>query len=313
MSSIYSEHSTPKCKSKQEANLDKIHHKTITKQKKLTLQIKKKSEQSIILAYQNNRKLKQQTYEITHTKYLDRSSGSIQNNLIPLGRLHIDEFTINNKILERKITPEFIECKLSPTNIQEEENGLQKNNSFYQYELLQLYNSLPVHAQQQNERKRYEELLNLPYECITLSFHNNKLIKIQKKWNYDFLRMMGINQEIIDDYIFNHNLLPKCWDLNKIFQINGETRFATNIKNYQGEEFICHFEIKIFTEQNKSTSIKEQVIYFSFQCERRFLSVEKLQTNFQHYFKLDQITSDWQMSIHRSKIVKRCSIRTKAN
>ncbi|CAK72637.1 unnamed protein product (macronuclear) [Paramecium tetraurelia] len=306
-------HSTPKCQLKQEAGLEKIHNRTIKKQQKQTLQTKKKSEQSIILAYQNNRKLRQQTYEITHNKYLDQSCGSIQNILIPLGRLQIDEFTINNKILERKITPEFVECKLSSTNSCEEENELKKNNSFYQYELLQLYNSLPVLAQQQNERKRYEDSLNLPYECITLQFHNNKLIKIQKKWNYDFLRMMGINQEIIDDYIFNHNLLPKCWDLNKIYQIIGESRFATNIKNYQGKEFISNVDIKIFTEQNKSTSIKEQVIYFSFKCERQFLSVEQIETNFQHYFKLDQIASDCQMSIHRSRITKRCSIRQKAN
>lgn len=61
--------------------------------------------------------------------------------------------------------------------------------------------------------------------------------------------MMGINQEIIDDYIFNHNLLPKCWDLNKIFKINnGKNNFGTNIKNYSGEEFMSYVNIKIFTE-----------------------------------------------------------------
>ncbi|CAD8046893.1 unnamed protein product [Paramecium sonneborni] len=312
MSSIYSNHSTPKCQSKKGSSLDKIHHKAITKQKKYTTQTMKKQEQSLILASQNKRKLRQQTYIISQIKSIDQSISSIRVKPIPLGRLFIDEFTMNNKILERKITSEFVECKLSPTNFYDEENGLQKKLSYY-HELSQLYNSFPVQAQGLEERKSFEDSLNCPYERITLSSLNNKLIKISKKWNYDFLRMMGINQIIIDDYIFNHNLLPKCWDFMKIFSKNGEAHFTTNIINYQGEKFITNMKIKTFIEQNKSTSIREQVTYVQFQCGRQFLNVEKVQANFLDYFNLKELTPDLYLSIHQTRIAKRCSFRKKTN
>lgn len=38
--------------------------------------------------------------------------------------------------------------------------------------------------------------------------------------NYDFIRLMGINLEIIDDYISNHSQLPECWNLNSMIMIN---------------------------------------------------------------------------------------------
>ena len=64
------------------------------------------------------------TYNISQIKSKDQVIGSIENNLIRLGRLHIDELTIHNKILERKITSDFVESKISPTNYNDEDNGL---------------------------------------------------------------------------------------------------------------------------------------------------------------------------------------------
>ncbi|CAD8054159.1 unnamed protein product [Paramecium sonneborni] len=313
MLSIYSDYSSPKCKSKKDITLDKINRKAITKQKRKTLQTKKKSEQSLKQAYQNQQILKQQTYSISQIKNIGQQISSIQCNQRPLGRLFIDEFTMNYMIQERKITPEFVECKLQPTNFFDDENELPKIIGFYSHELLQFQNSFPVQTQQLNERKKFENSLCSPYERISISSQNSKLIKISKKWNYDFLRMMGINQQIIDDYISNNNLLPKCWDQCKIFSINGESYFTTNIINYQGEKFVSNVQIKRFIEYNQNASIREQVIYAIFQCERQFLSVQKIQANFQHYFNLQQIPPDCYFSIHKSKIVKRCSFRKKAN
>ncbi|CAD8046283.1 unnamed protein product [Paramecium sonneborni] len=295
MTSIHSLISQAKQQDLQNKRSSKILQKPIAKWKNKLV----KSSQSHFM----QRDQGEQIYQIVH---LDRNVESNQNigyKYRSLGALFIDNFLMKGKILERQYENHSVEYKLSFFT---QNTGIYSRDNLEYDKMMHFYKLLRYEMITENNRNTYEGKINRPYECFNFLFIDGKLDGIKKKMNYDLLRIMGINEEMIDDYIQKENQLPIFWDISKFVNINDGIYYNSNLINFQGEIFTSQIQIKRFIQSNSSQKISNQFLYFIYNCDRSQLNVNKIEKNFLSYFQLQSLSIKQQMQIQKSRIMKPC-------
>ncbi|CAD8135524.1 unnamed protein product [Paramecium octaurelia] len=220
-----------------------------------------------------------------------------------LGALFIDKFLMKGKILEGKYDQEFVEYSLSFFS---QNTGFQGSHNLQDDEMMNFYNRLPCEAITENARIQFEENIDKPYERLNLLFVDGKLVGIKKKMNFDFLRMMGINEEILEDYVSKEDQFPTCWNISQIIKVREGFFFNSNLINFQGGTFGSGIVIKNFRQSDSSQKISNQYIYNIYYCDRSQLNVNNLERNFLTYFQLQALTLPQRVSIHQSRIKRPC-------
>lgn len=61
---------------------------------------------------------------------------------------------------------------------------------------------------------------------------DGNLVGIKKKMNFDLLRMMGINEEILEDYISKEDSFPICWDITKFVKLREGIFYNSSLINF---------------------------------------------------------------------------------
>lgn len=136
---------------------------------------------------------------------------------------------MQGKILEGTYDKEFVEYKLSFYGLSTEFKG---TLNLEDDEMMQFYNRLPYEMITENNRNQFEGIIDKPFECLNLLFIDGKLVEIKKKMNFDLLRMMGINEEILEDYISKEDYFPKCWDISKLVKLSEGNFYNSNLINF---------------------------------------------------------------------------------
>ncbi|CAD8044007.1 unnamed protein product [Paramecium primaurelia] len=298
MTSIHSLVSSSKQQELKKKRSSLILQKPITKQK---TQLVKWSKTRLNQIEQGN-----SLYQITYLQRMVQSQKRNGYSCRSLGALLIDKFLMKGKILERKYDNESVEYKLS---FFDQNTGFQGRHNLQDDEMMNFYNRLPYEVINQNNRNIFEENINKPYECLNFLFIDGQLVGIKKKMNFDFLRMMGINEEILEDYIQKEDLLPICRDISKFVKQSEGIFYNSSLINFQGGIFSSQIEIKKFIQSDSSQEISNQYIYFIYNCDRCLLNVNKLERNFLSYFRLQELPLPQQISIHKSRIMKPCLVK----
>ncbi|CAD8126995.1 unnamed protein product [Paramecium sonneborni] len=247
----------------------------------------------------------QQLYQIAQIERMTKSNSNIGYKCRQLGALFIDQFLMKGQILERQYNKESAEYKLSFIT---QNTGIQSRDNLENDEMLHFYKLLPCEMITEKNRNTFQDKITRPYECFNFLFIDEKLVGIKKKMNFDLLRMIGINEEILDDYVQKENQLPVFWNISNFIQIK-EGIYYTNLINFQGEIFVSQIEIKKFIQTNSCQKISHQFLYFIYNCDRSQLNVNQIEKNFINYFQLQALPLIQQISIHKSRIMKPCLIK----
>ncbi|CAK78655.1 unnamed protein product (macronuclear) [Paramecium tetraurelia] len=307
MTSIHSLVSSSSRNRLQKKKSSQILHKPITKQKTQFVKPSRCNHHSLYLARPNQAEQGNQRYQVTCSYRVEQSQKRNGYTSRPLGALFIDKFLMKGKILEGKYDKEFVEYTLSFFS---QNTGFQGRHNLEDDEMMNFYSRLPCEAITENARIQLEKNIDKPYERLNLLFVDGKLIGIKKKMNYEFLRMMGINEEILEDYISKEDLLPACWDISQIIKVREGISFISNLINFQGGIFGSRIIIKNFIQSDSSQKISNQYIYYIYSCDRRQLNVDNLERNFLTYFQLQALTLPQRVAIHQSRIKRPCVAKT---
>ncbi|CAK60632.1 unnamed protein product (macronuclear) [Paramecium tetraurelia] len=245
-------------------------------------------------------------YKITYLKRVAESDQKSRYKCQTLGALLIDKLLKKSQILERKYNNEFFECRLSFLN---QKTETQKECYLEYDQIMNFYDQLPLEIITEKNRNQFQNTIKNPYECWNFQFTQGRLVGIIKKMNYDFLRLMGINEEILDVYIQNENQIPMCCDIQQFIRLRDGIYYNSSLINFQGEIFESQIEIKKFLQTNSCVQISNYFIYFIYNCDRSKLNVNKIENNYLTYFQQSTLPLLSQISIHKSRITKPCNIK----
>ncbi|CAD8131922.1 unnamed protein product [Paramecium pentaurelia] len=296
MTSLHTSISFSKQLESQNKRNTKILHKPIFKQKRqliqpnCTIQIKQQD----------------QLYKITNLERVAQSHQKNSYKCQTLGALLIDKLLKKGLILERKYDNESSECRLSLYN---QNTEIQSEQYLEHDQLMHFYDRLPCEMITENYRNQFQDTIKQPYECLNFQYIEGRLVGIQKKMNYDFLRLMGINEEILDDYIQKENQIPICCDIQKSIQLRDGIYYHSSLVNFQGEIFDSQIEIKKFLLSNSSLQISNYFIYFIYTCDRNQLNVNKIEKNYLRYFQYQTLSFSSYISIHKTRNMKPCLVK----
>ncbi|CAD8142617.1 unnamed protein product [Paramecium octaurelia] len=297
MTSLHTSISASKHLNSKKIRNNKMLHKLITKQKSELIQPN----------HTNLIKQEDQLYKITNLFRVAETDQKNRYKCQALGALLIDKLLKMSSIIERKHDNESFECRLSFFNY----NTEVQNEYFLEYDqMMHFYERLPFEMITENNRNSFQNTIEKPYECWNFQFIQGRLVGILKKMNYDFLRLMGINEEILDDYIQKESQIPICCDIQQFIQLRDGIYYNSSLINFQGEIFESQIEIKKFLQTNSCQQISNYYIYFIYNCDRSQLNVNKIEKNYFTYFQQSTLSIASQISIHKSRIKKPCLVKS---
>ncbi|CAD8047481.1 unnamed protein product [Paramecium sonneborni] len=140
--------------------------------------------------------------------------------------------------------------------------------------------------------------LEMPQEIIEFIVDNNQIvIGCNRSVNKNWLKMLGINSDMIIDFIQQSQVFPIGWISNAIKSYNFYQDFMQTqsiqvcLINYNGQKFNAQVQIKYQQESILKKKIFERYI-ISYLIDRKQLSLQQVEQNFANYFGINQISKE---------------------
>ncbi|CAD8134989.1 unnamed protein product [Paramecium octaurelia] len=140
--------------------------------------------------------------------------------------------------------------------------------------------------------------LELPQEIIEFIVDHNQIVigcnRIVNKW---WLKMLGINSDMIIHYIQQSQSFPIGWIADglksySLYQDAMQTKsMSISLTNYNGQKFNAQIQIKYEQEVKSKNKIFERYI-ISYFVNRQQLSLHQIEQNFANYFGITQISKE---------------------
>ncbi|CAD8048578.1 unnamed protein product [Paramecium sonneborni] len=133
---------------------------------------------------------------------------------------------------------------------------------------------------------------------VTLYIQKNKngiITTIARIMNDDYLQMLGIDEEMLKDYIFQTGMLPQSfagdgnirWSqtLAQIFQCNASMTFGQlMLINYQGQKFPVYLRSQNFHLFNQDDNSYTEYLYYFYDVESKWINKRLIEQNSIDYF-----------------------------
>ncbi|CAD8137536.1 unnamed protein product [Paramecium pentaurelia] len=140
--------------------------------------------------------------------------------------------------------------------------------------------------------------LEIPQEIIEFIVdHNQNVIGCNRIVNKCWLKMLGINSDMIIHYVQQSQTFPIGWiaDGLKSYNFYQDVMQTQSISicltNYNGQKFNAQIQIKYEQEIKSKNKIFERYI-ISYIINRKQLSLQQIEQNFANYFGINQISKE---------------------
>ncbi|CAD8045719.1 unnamed protein product [Paramecium sonneborni] len=151
----------------------------------------------------------------------------------------------------------------------------------------------------ENLKKQFSpKQLEIPEEIIEFIVdHNQIVIGCNRQVNKNWLKMLGINSDMIIDYIQQFQAFPIGWIVDALKSYNFYQDFmqtqsiAICLINYNGQKFNAQVQIKYEQETISKKKIVERYI-ITYLINRKQLSLQQVEQNFANYFGIKQISQE---------------------
>ncbi|CAD8043655.1 unnamed protein product [Paramecium primaurelia] len=171
-----------------------------------------------------------------------------------------------------------------------------------------------------NETKlvEFEKNIQCPF---TLYIQNNKngiVTTTARVMNDAYLQMIGINEEMLKDYVFKTGMLPQSfagdensrWSqtLAQIFKSNASLTFGQlMLVNYQGQKFPVQLQSQNFYLFNQDDNTYTEYLYYYYNVEQKWINSKQIEENSLDYFNRKSVNNN--EDTNEVEYQKRCKYR----
>ncbi|CAD8142023.1 unnamed protein product [Paramecium octaurelia] len=171
-----------------------------------------------------------------------------------------------------------------------------------------------------NETKLIEFELNIqgPFTLYIQKNKNGIITTSARVMNDAYLQMIGVNEEIIKDYVFQTGMLPQSfagdgnsrWSqtLAQIFKCNAAMMFGQlMLVNYQGQRFPVFMKSQNFYLFNEDDNSYTEYIYYFYEVDQRWINMKQIEENSLDYFNRKSVSNN--EDTNELEYQKRCGFR----
>ncbi|CAD8052066.1 unnamed protein product [Paramecium sonneborni] len=156
---------------------------------------------------------------------------------------------------------------------------------------------------------------------VTLYIQKNKngiITTTARVMNDAYLQMIGIDEEMLNDYVFQTGMLPQSlagdgnirWSqtLAQIFKSNASQSFGQlMLVNYQGQKFPVHLKSQNFYLFNQDDHSYTEYIYYSYDVDSKWMNKRYIEENSLDYFNKKTLNNN--EDTDQLEYQKRCRFR----
>ncbi|CAK90715.1 unnamed protein product (macronuclear) [Paramecium tetraurelia] len=164
----------------------------------------------------------------------------------------------------------------------------------------------------------FEHTIQGPFTLYIQQNKNGIIATSARVMNDAYLQMIGVNEEIIKDYVFQTGMLPQSfagdgnsrWSqtVAQIFKCNAAMMFGQLILvNYQGQRFPVLMKSKNFYLFNEDDNSYTEYLYYFYEVDQRWVNMKQIEENSLDYFNRKSVNSN--EDTDEVEYQKRCGFR----
>ncbi|CAD8156814.1 unnamed protein product [Paramecium pentaurelia] len=246
---------------------------------------------------------------------------------LQLGALSIDPISYNYRIVQyvkhhnnylfyfEPIDRPFTPLQIVKTTLEKYHPSLGELFESFHFNMLKK-NKFTVSTEE--EIKEYENSIKNSFAVYIQKKQKGKITTLIKSINAQYLQLMGINDQILQDYINQTGLLPWCFSNDHqqfISQIRGmfqgahqQIKSSIQAINYNGQLFQVNITPKIFHTYNQEDDSYLQFMYFQQEYNSQIMTQNQIGQNMIEYFNLK--SKMVKQDIIENDQIRRCKYRT---
>ncbi|KAM3133301.1 hypothetical protein pb186bvf_014594 [Paramecium bursaria] len=149
----------------------------------------------------------------------------------------------------------------------------------------------------QQEIDEFEANIQCAFDCRLQKIVDYQCITVARTMNQKYLDLLGINQEMLYDYMQETQCLPSLiffdgndtefLQLNRCLeQLRYIQDFRPELKNYQGQIFQGKVTVKSFFLFDEEDKCFYDVMYWLYDCDEKWMNKNNVKKNYCEYFNL---------------------------
>ncbi|CAK91557.1 unnamed protein product (macronuclear) [Paramecium tetraurelia] len=245
---------------------------------------------------------------------------------LQLGALSIDPISFNYRIVRydkhhnnyifhfEPIDRPFTPHQVVKTTLEKYHPSLGELFEAYHFNLLK---KEKITVSTEEEIKEYENSIRHSFAVYIQKKQKGIITTLMKSINTQYLQLMGINDQIFQDYINQTGLLPWCLSTdNNQFQnlITGmfqgahqQINYTIQALNYNGQQFEVKITPKVFHIYNQEDDSYLQFMFFEQEYNSQIMTQNQIDQNMIEYF--NQRSKIVKMDFIENDYTKRCKYR----
>ncbi|CAD8065426.1 unnamed protein product [Paramecium sonneborni] len=248
------------------------------------------------------------------------------NSNLQLGELAVDPISYNYRIVKydkqqnnyvfyfEPIDRPFTPLQVVKNTLEKYHPSLGEKFELFHFKLLC---KEKIAVATEKEIQEYENSIKNSFAVYIQKKQKGRITTLIKSINCQYLQLMGINEEILQDYINQTGLLPWCFsDENQQFSnlIQGmfqgacqQVNSSLQAINFNGQKFEVIITPKIFHTYNQEDDSYLQFMFFQQEYNQQIMTQNQINQNMFEYFNLK--TKIINENIIEDDKIKRCKYR----